>query len=94
MNLTNEEDSEKYEEQTNIALMALTYSDTESDWYSRSVEEEDEVLSKLSCVNLITLIQDIMGRCQEKSRYMKFFKKAIWFTERWVKIFLKLKMKL
>lgn len=56
--------------------MALTSSDIESDSYFGSdSEEEYEVFSKLSLSNLITLVQDLMGLCQDKAKHMKILKK-------------------
>lgn len=74
--LDNEENSDKDEEQTNIALMDLTSLETKSNSDSGSeFEEDDEVFSKLSRSYLITFIQDLMGRCQDKAIYMGFLKK-------------------
>lgn len=74
--LNKEEDSEKDEEQANLTLMALTSSEAESNSNSSSKsEEEDEVFSKISYFDLITLIQDLIGRCQEKVRHVKILKK-------------------
>lgn len=54
--------------------MSLTSSKIESDSDSGS-EFEDEVFYKLSRYDLINLIQDLMGRCQEKSKHMKILRK-------------------
>ena len=45
-------------------------------WLSSGSESEDKdgVFSKLSHSNLITLVQDFMGLCQEKFRHMKRLK--------------------
>lgn len=73
--LEHEEDSEKYEEQDNRALMTLTYWEAESKSDSDSEsEEKDEVFSKLSHSDLITFVQELMGMCQEKSKHMKILK--------------------
>lgn len=55
--------------------MALTYFEAESESDSGLESEEDEVFSKLSRSNLITFIQDLMSRCQEKARHMKVLAK-------------------
>ena len=73
--LEKEYDSEKDKEQVDLALMALTYSEAESDSDYGSESEEDKVFFKLSRSNLITFIQDLMSRCQEKARHMKILTK-------------------
>lgn len=74
--LDNEENSENDEQQANLTLMALTSSEAESDSDSGSnSEEEDEVFSNLSRYDIITFLQDLMCRCQERSRHMKILKK-------------------
>lgn len=56
--------------------MSLTSFEAKLDSDSGSEsEEEDDVLYKLSCSDLITFIQDLMGRCQEKARHVKVLKK-------------------
>lgn len=55
--------------------MHLTWSKAESDSDFGSESKDDEVFSKLSLSNLITFIQDIKSRCQEKARHMKILKK-------------------
>lgn len=66
--LDNEEDSKKDEEKANLALMTLTY--FEADFDSES-KEEDEVFSKSSYFDLITFVQDHMGKCQDKQDIAK-----------------------
>lgn len=66
---------DKDEEEANLALMASTSLDIESDLGSRSdSKEEEEVFSKLSHTHLIILIQDLMEHCQEKSKHIKILK--------------------
>ena len=72
--LDKEEESD--EEEANLAMMALTSSDTKSNSDPDSDCEEDEVFSKLSHSNLITLIQDLMGHFQDKARDIKILKKS------------------
>ncbi|KAI5422592.1 hypothetical protein KIW84_045866 [Lathyrus oleraceus] len=60
--LDKEEDSEKDEEQTNIALVALTSFKVEYNSDFGSESGEDEEFSKLSRSNLITFIQELMSR--------------------------------
>lgn len=53
--------------------MAFTSLEVEFDSDSSSVfKEEDGVFSKLSRSDIV---QDLMGRCQDKSKHMKIFKK-------------------
>lgn len=62
--LDDEEEVDKNEEETNLALIASTFSNTESEVNSDSdSEDEDEVFSKLFRSDLITFYQDLMGRC-------------------------------
>lgn len=74
--LDNEKDSEKDKEEDNLALTTLTSSEVESNSYSGSeCKEEDEVFYKLSRSDLITFIQDLMGRCKEKAIHLKIVKR-------------------
>lgn len=72
--LENEEEDDK--EEANLAQMALTLSESESE-ASSNLDPEDtkEVFSELFKSNLITLCQDLMERCQQKARHMKILKK-------------------
>ena len=75
--LDDEEDSDREVEEVNLALMALTLSNSE--FGSGSVSElykEDEVYSNLSCSNLI---HSLMSHCQDKTRHMKDDKKQLDF---------------
>lgn len=71
-----EVESGKDEEKANLALMTITSLDTKSDSDSSSdSKEEDEVFSKLTHSNLITLIQDLIIHCQDKAKDIKILKK-------------------
>lgn len=72
--LEKEGESDKYEEEFNRFLMALTSSDTESDSGSGS-DCEEEVFSKLSRLDLISFIQDLMDRFQDKAIHIKILKR-------------------
>lgn len=61
--------------------MTLTFSKAESDSDSGSKSEEGGVFSKLSRCNLITFIQDLMSRCQEKARHMKILTKQYYLLK-------------
>lgn len=56
--------------------MASTFLDSKSEASSDSDSEDiEEVFSKLSKSDLITLCQDLMEICQQKARHMKILKK-------------------
>ncbi|KAI5397352.1 hypothetical protein KIW84_063243 [Lathyrus oleraceus] len=64
--LDNEEDFIKDEEEANLAFMVVTYSEAKSNSKSGSdSDEENEVFSKISRSDLITLIQDLSGRASK-----------------------------
>lgn len=70
--LDNEEEADENKEEANLALVASTFSDLESEVDSGlDSEDVDEVFSKLSRSYLIMFCQDLMDRCWQKSRHMK-----------------------
>lgn len=74
--LDNEDSAGKDEGEENLAMMALlsSYTEHESTSYSES-HEKDNVSSNLSCSDLVSFIQDLMSRCQDKVKDMKTIKK-------------------
>ena len=70
-----DEEADNNEEEANLALMASTFSYTESK-VNLNLDSNDanEVFSKLSRSDLITFCQDLMDKCQEKARHMKILK--------------------
>lgn len=73
--LDNKDNSDKDKGETNMALIALTSSDTGSESGSGSeYEEEDEVFFILTRSHLISCIQYLMCRCQDKAKHMKILK--------------------
>lgn len=74
--LNNEYSLNKDEGEENLELLALLSSDTEHVSTSDSEpDEEDDVFSNLSRFDLISFIQDLMSRCQDKAKDMKTSKK-------------------
>ena len=74
--LYDEEEVDKSKEKANLASVASTFSDLESEDGSDSNSEDvKEVFSKLSISDLITLSQDLMDRCQQKAKHMKIIRK-------------------
>lgn len=73
--LDDKEEADKSKEEANLALVSSTFSNSESKVGSDSdLEDMGEVFSKLSKFNLITICQDLMERCQQKSKHMKIIK--------------------
>lgn len=73
--LENEDESDNDEGEANLALMAMTPSYTEYESISDlDSDKEDKVFSNLSRSDLISFIQEIMSRCQDKARNMKTLK--------------------
>lgn len=71
-----EKEDDKSKEDANLALVASTFSDSESEAGSNSNSEDtEEVFYKLFKSYLITLCQDLMERCLQKSRHMKIINK-------------------
>lgn len=74
--LDNKDETDKDEGEANLALMATTPSNTKYESTSGSYSDgEDEVFSSLSRFDLISFIQELMSRCQDKVRPMKTLKK-------------------
>lgn len=74
--LDNEEEYKKDEEKANLALMDITSSEAKSEFdYGSEYDKYDEVFSKLSRSDIITFVQELIGRCHEKARHMKILKK-------------------
>lgn len=62
--------------------MATTPSYTKYESTSDSnLDEEDEVFSNLSRSDLISFIQELMSRCQDKARLMKTLKKECYLLK-------------
>lgn len=74
--LDNEEEADENKEEVNLALVASIFSDSESEADSDSDSKDaDGVFSKLSRSSLITFCEDLMDRCQQRSRDMRILKK-------------------
>jgi hypothetical protein len=68
--------SDKDNEESNLALMAQASSDEESNSDSdkescSDSEDENDIFSKLSRANLVDLIQSFLSRCEKKAREIK-----------------------
>lgn len=77
--LDDKEDSDREAKEVNLALTALTLSDSEFESsFGCESNKEDEVYSKLSWFDLI---HDLMSLCQDQSRHIKAVKKQLEFLK-------------
>lgn len=71
-------DSEGEDEESNLALMTSTFSDSEAEAGSDSKSEDTKhVFFNLCKSDLSTLCHDLMERCQQKAKHIIFFRQSI-----------------